>query len=497
MTQVHVDEQRASDASSGPLALVDDERRIGTDRSTSPSDLEIVDSWELKWPTDSENPHNWAIWKRIYHVAVPVWYGFTVTFGISVFAPSVSDVTTDLDCSRIVALLGISVFTFGLGFGPIISAPLSERFGRKYVYLVSAIFFMFFITGAALAPNIGVLLLFRSLAGIAGSPALPVAAGTKADVITRKSMALAMSLFMIAPYLGSCLGPVVGGFATQYKGWRWTQWSLLIAAGIVVLMALPMKETYKRAILRNRAIKQRFRFRNLFPPVENTLIQTSVRPIRMLFTEPAVFCFSLYSAYAFAVLFLFFAAFPFVFQRPPYTFSLSYAGLPFLGTAFGVLLGAAAVILIDRKWYQKHVRNGDATPEHRLYSAMYGSIGIPVGLFLFAWSAGKGVHWSVPVVAGVPFGIGNLCLFAPTVLYMIDTYGPMYAASAIAGNGIFRYTLAAVFPLFTFEMYTTMGTAWATTFLGGLSLLMLAIPFVFFKFGARFRAHSKYQPPRR
>lgn len=34
---------------------------------------------------------------------------------------------------------------------------------------------------------------------------------------------------------------------------------------------------------------------------------------------------------------------------------------------------------------------------------------------------------------------------------MTDVYGPLNGASAIAANGIFRYTLGAVFPLFTVQ----------------------------------------------
>jgi hypothetical protein len=47
---------------------------------------------------------------------------------------------------------------------------------------------------------------------------------------------------------------------------------------------------------------------------------------------------------------------------------------------------------------------------------MVGSIGIPVGLFWFAWCADKGVHWSVLCIATVPFAWGNLCLFVSLFL---------------------------------------------------------------------------------
>jgi hypothetical protein len=82
---------------------------------------------------------------------------------------------------------------------------------------------------------------------------------------------------------------------------------------------------------------------------------------------------------------------------------------------------------------------------------MIGSWGIPVGLFWMAWTADKGVHWIVPVLATVPFAWGNICLFMSSAMYVVDVYGPMNGASGIAANGILRYTLGAVFPLFTVQ----------------------------------------------
>jgi hypothetical protein len=37
------------------------------------------------------------------------------------------------------------------------------------------------------------------------------------------------------------------------------------------------------------------------------------------------------------------------------------------------------------------------------------------------------------------------------VLYLAELYGPLYGASAIAANGLLRYSLAAVFPLFVVQ----------------------------------------------
>lgn len=46
--------------------------------------------------------------------------------------------------------------------------------------------------------------------------------------------------------------------------------------------------------------------------------------------------------------------------------------------------------------------------------------------------------------------------------------------------------------LFTEQMYDRMGDQWASSFLAFLALACCAIPFAFWKYGARIRARSKY-----
>ncbi|PVI08712.1 MFS general substrate transporter [Periconia macrospinosa] len=470
-------------------------------QATNTTALRAAD-WDS--PDDAANPHNWRTATRIYHAIIPGVFGFAVTFGTSVYTPAVGDVSSDLGVTHTVALLGLSLYTLGLGFGPVFSAPLSERHGRRIVYLASAPAFMLFTLGAGLSRSMGSLLVCRFFAGLAGSPALAIGAGTNADLFLPRQRAVATSLFLMAPFLGPSLGPVVGGFAAQYRGWRWTQWCMLFVALAVFLFALPMRETYKPFILRRRgkvrgstSVSQETKMGDE-GSLTRSLLQNIFRPLHMLFTEPVVFFLSLYTAFAFGVLFLFFAAFPIVFSASPYGFSASQTGLTFLGIGLGVLLAGGTGVLMDRLIYQrKHseaiaMGKMHASPEHRLYSAMVGSVGIPVGLFWFGWAAQSHRHWAVLVIAAIPFAWGNLCLFISAALYIVDVYGPLNGASAIAANGILRYTLGAVFPLFTIQMYETLGTGWATSILGILSSFMLPIPWVLFKWGPQIRSRSRY-----
>jgi len=218
----------------------------------------------------------------------------------------------------------------------------------------------------------------------------------------------------------------------------------------------------------------------------------------MLLTEPIVGFYSLYTAFNFAVLFAFFAAFPYTFESV-YQFDRGHTGLVFLGIGTGCFLAVALFITIDRLTYRKRTQQaraagfeGPIAPEYRLYPAMAGSVLLPMGLFCFAWTAKPSVHFMVPIVATVPFACGNLMIFGSAALYLVDTYGPMSGASALAGNNLLRYTLGAVFPLFTLQMYRTMGIDWATSLLGFIAVCLMPIPWILFKFGKGIRAKSGY-----
>ena len=107
-----------------------------------------------------------------------------------------------------------------------------------------------------------------------------------------------------------------------------------------------------------------------------------------------------------------------------------------------------------------------------------GSLGLPIGIFWFAWTSRREVHWISPVLAIIPFAWGNLCVFVGAIaslqdsaerssysqcaaaLYLVDTYGPLNGASALAANGLVRYGLGAAFPLFTVQSLSSPYLRW-------------------------------------
>lgn len=459
----------------------------------------------LDWdgPDDADNPMNWSGFKKSIHIIPVALLAFAVTAGSSLITPGIEQIQRQYGVSTEAAILSLSMFVVGLAVGPAVGAPLSELIGRSLVYKSNALVYMLFILGAGFSTqSFGGFLVCRLLAGIAGAPVLAVGAGTIADLFPPNKRAPPSATFIASPFLGPGIGPVIGGFVVYYKGWVWTQWTTNFVTLLPFIILLPTHETYKPVILRRRAKKRGLTDTDVVQAVPMDKIKmllkvTMVRPLLMLYKEPIVLFFSLYNAFGFSVLFAFFAAYPYVFQKV-YGFNEWQNGLTFLGIVVGVILAALTGILIDRVVYQKkHTRAmaqgiAGVPPEHRLYIGMIGSFGIPIGLFWFAWTARDGVHWISPVLAGIPFAFGNLAIFIAAALYTIDVYGPLNGASAMAANGLTRYLCGAAFPLFTLQMYERLGIAWATSLLGFLSIAMLPIPWILFKYGPKIRAHSTY-----
>ncbi|KAL2404696.1 Polyamine transporter 4 [Exophiala dermatitidis] len=478
-----------------------------------------VHDWD--GPDDPEAPLNWSLLKKSYHSLFPALQCLTITFGASVITPSIPEIARHFDVSITAAIVTLTVYVIGLAFGPVISAPLSETYGRRGAYLVFFPSSLFFTLGAGFAKNFGTLVVCRFFAGLLGSGCLAVGAGSNSDIFSPYQRAVSGVLFVMTPFLGPALGPAIGGYVAMKKGWRWTQWLTLFWGALSYAVTIPQKETYKKIILQRRAKKL-----GLPPapsplppgmsPIKFLLIVTLLRPLRMLGTESIVAFTSIYTAFNFSVLFGFFAAFPLVFESfypeiQVYHFNEGESGLVFLGIGLGVVLGTLAFIGFDLFIYRKKMRslmqNGQAgagagagavgefvqlPPEKRLYAAMVGSFMLPIGLFWFAWSARPSVHWIVPVLATIPFGMGNMLVFCSGVCYLVDAYGPLMGASAIAANALLRYVVGGVFPLFTIQMYRGMGVAWATSLFGFVTVGLLPIPWVLYKYGPIIRRRSAY-----
>lgn len=131
----------------------------------------------------------------------------------------------------------MSIFVLGYALGPLALAPLSEIQGRLPVYHVSNVLFTYWNIGCALAPNLPLLLVFRLLAGMAGSCPVTVGSGWIADCVPKERKGKATAIFTMGPLLGPVLGPVIGGFLSKAHGWRAVCFFIAIASAVCAIIS--------------------------------------------------------------------------------------------------------------------------------------------------------------------------------------------------------------------------------------------------------------------
>lgn len=172
--------------------------------------------------------------------------------------------------------------------------------------------------------------------------------------------------------------------------------------------------------------------------------------------------------------------------------SLLVSELPFLCIFLGALMGAG-VNVYNQTLYNKayHAAGNRAVPEKRLPPMMLGSILFSSGQFLTGWTADAKFHWIIPCIGLTAAGFGFYCIFQAALNYLVDTF-QLYAASAVAANTFLRSCFAAAFPLVVGPMYHNIGVGPSSCITGGFAALLIPVPFVFYIYGERIRARSKW-----
>ncbi|KAJ9603306.1 hypothetical protein H2200_012084 [Cladophialophora chaetospira] len=473
------------------------------DKDVAATAVQRVDPDIVDWdgPDDKENPLNWPAKQKWANIGLLSAITLLTPFGSSMFAPGVPQVMRDFHSdSEDLASFVVSVYVLGYAFGPLVIAPMSELYGRVYVYHVNTFLFMVFSLACGRSTSLSMLIVFRFLAGVAGSCPLTVGSGSIADTFRQDQRGKVMSIWTFPILFGPSLGPVVGSYLSEAAGWQWNFYLLTILTALLLLLAIVIqRETYPPVILERKAKRLRKETGN--PKLRSALKSTKtpkqlfllsvVRPTKMLVLSPIVFGLSLYIAVVYGYLYLLFTTMTFVFHDQ-YGISASNIGLVYLGIGLGQFIGLLLFGAYSDKLLRKLAKGGEMKPEYRLPLLWPGAIMVPVGLILYGWTAQYKVHWIVPILGTTLLGAGMIGAFMPIGTYLVDAY-TIYAASAMAANTVLRSLGGAFLPLAGRDMYNALGLGWGNSLLAFIALGISPMIWFFLKYGEKIRTHPKFQ----
>jgi DHA1 family multidrug resistance protein-like MFS transporter len=461
----------------------------------------------VDWYTtdDPANPQNWSNGKRFVVSLIICVYTFVVYTGSAIYTSSELGVMAKWNLKPVDASLPLSLYVLAYGMGPLLWAPLSEIpiIGRSPVYAATMALFTILSLPTAMVNNFAGLLVLRFLQGFFGSPCLAIGAATMQDMYSLLYLPYALVAWVSAAYCGPALGPLLSGFAVTAKGWRWSLWEILWAAGpVFLIMFLLLPETSTPNILLRRAARLRkltgdnrlksqseIDQKNMRPSA--IVIDAIVKPIEITIKDPAIAFVNVYTAIIYGIYYSFFEVFPLVYPVY-YGFSLGMIGVVFTCILVACLIGIAVYCAYLHYFLIPDImKHGLRAQESRLVPALFACFGPTIGLFMFGWTARPDIHWIAPTIGITIYGASVFIVMQCIFVYVPLSY-PQYAASLFAGNDFLRSAFACGSILFGRPLFINLGVGKGVSVLGGLSVIGIIGMFVLWIFGAKLRARSKF-----
>jgi multidrug resistance protein len=452
---------------------------------------------------DKLNPRNWTTRHKVWCTFILAMLAFAASLGSSIISPANRTIAAYTNVSDQVMVFDISLYLLGFAFGPILWAPISEIWGRRWSMLPAMFCLGVFSIGTATSKTAASILVTRFFGGVFASAPVSNVSAAMGDMYEPYHRGTAISLYAIAVVGGPTLGPIIGSALTAKVSWRWTEYlQAIFTFAVVALAFFCLPESYAPVLLKRKAQRLRKDTGKAFHhpheeiklDVRSILTKHLARPLRMLITEPMITVIAVYASFVYAILYMSLEWLPIVFEDIR-GYGPIVSTLPFLGLFIGIVV-ALAINLGNQVYYHKAVakNNGKAVPEARLPPMMIGSVLFAGGLFWFGWTSSPKYHWILPTFALGFVGAGFSCIFQQCINVLVDSYS-VYAASAVSANTILRSVLAAGLPFAVTPMYTSLGVPVSFSILGALAGIAIPVPFIFAKYGARLRARSSFSQP--
>lgn len=159
-------------------------------------------------------------------------------FSIDTYLPSFPAIEREFNINRELLLQSMGFYLVAAAFSTLIWGPLSDRYGRRRVIIVTLMLYMIASLGCALAENYTVFLASRIVQGIASSGGLVSGRAMIRDshdsAMAQRAMSYVLMLFALAP----AIAPIVGGWLDSLFGWRSIFIALALYGGIMLLFSV-------------------------------------------------------------------------------------------------------------------------------------------------------------------------------------------------------------------------------------------------------------------
>ncbi|MEU2673589.1 multidrug effflux MFS transporter [Streptomyces sp. NPDC007164] len=248
---------------------------------------------------------------------------------MDMYLPALPAVTESLHSPAATIQLTLTACLTGMALGQVVVGPMSDRWGRRRPLLVGMMIYVVATALCVFAPTTGLLIGFRLLQGLAGAAGIVIARAVVRDMYDGVEMARFFSTLMLISGVAPIVAPLIGGQVLRFTDWRG-----IFAVLTVVGLALTL-------------VVWKWLHETLPPQDRHTGgVGDALRTMRGLLADRVFTGYMIAGSLAFATLFSYVSASPFVMQEiygaSPQTFSLLFGinsvGLIIVGQINGKVL---------------------------------------------------------------------------------------------------------------------------------------------------------------
>ncbi|WP_371797331.1 multidrug effflux MFS transporter [Streptomyces sp. NBC_01718] len=301
---------------------------------------------------------------------------------MDMYLPALPAVTDALHAPAATVQLTLTACLGGMALGQVVVGPMSDRWGRRRPLLLGMVVYVLATALCVFAPTTELLIGFRLLQGLAGAAGIVIARAVVRDMYDGVEMARFFSTLMLISGVAPVIAPLIGGQVLRFTDWRGI-FAVLTVVGVLLTLVVWkwLHET--------------------LPPEERHTggVGDALRTMRGLLGDRTFTGYMVAGSLAFAALFAYVSASPFVVQEiygaSPQTFSLLF-GINSIGLiTVGQINGK---ILVGRISLDKALGFGlgvivlAATALLLMTSGAFGDVGlVPVAAGLFVLMSAMGL----------------------------------------------------------------------------------------------------------
>lgn len=254
--------------------------------------------------------------------------------------------------------LTVTVYLAMQGCSPMLWGPLSDRYGRRPLFLLCLLILIASSLGLALCPSSAfwLLLLLRALQAGGCASTIALGSGVIGDIATGEERGGFFGMFNLGPMLAPCLGPAIGGVLSENLGWRSIFWFLVIFSCACFAMILLFLPETMRSLVGNGSLRpDKFIYKPLIPvvgkknfpivsvaivPSSNRVMnRPSINPFRLL-VHPDIILTLTYTGIVYAVNYTITSTISSSFAATYPYLSETLLGICYLSTGVGMMLGS-------------------------------------------------------------------------------------------------------------------------------------------------------------